>query len=119
MIYTDFNDKKAGEFTVIQFDYEVEREPSIPGSLLWDILPTIESRLTQLLILELLPNCKGAVNAKNAKTGNPKKGSGKTGKTNIDKDSATGGSGRTRKLEELIGISSQPVDVLDSVCKYL
>jgi len=90
---------KAGEFgetenhdaLIIQYRYEIERNVSITGSLLWDILPSIESNLNILLIEDIFDPCQDNKR--------------KLGHAILNE--------RSRQLEELRGMSPEPIDFLD------
>lgn len=73
---------------IIQFDYEIERDPNITGSLLWDILPTVEAHLTNLLIQALIPVCNNNRRLRSYQAHN------------------------SRSLGELFGVSSSPIDMI-------
>jgi len=99
-----FRETKPGEFgntrnknaIIVKYRYEIESDPSIYASLLWDILPSIESNLSIFLMQDLLPPCQGEERKLDIKI--------------ID--------GKSRRLVELIGISGEPMDVLDtSLCQ--
>jgi len=89
LIYTDFDDSEKGNVILIQFDYEIETNPSIQGSLLWDVLPNVEASLTNLLIQDLIPKCNGVRRLRSHQDDSP------------------------RRLGVLVGISSSPIDVPD------
>jgi len=93
LIYANVDEMEKGNVVIIQFDYEIERDPFVPGSLFWEILPNVEASLTNLLIQDLLPFCNENRRLRSYQAHN------------------------AIQLGKLVGVSSSPTDVSDGAAE--